>query len=410
VASARLVRNDLRHRCRGPERECISSPSIAIAKLTPDWRPLYAGSSQTSSAFRPRGDRLKVADFRFALENRLYHACQFRDLKSYARAGHILSRAELFALGNDHYTPFDSDSFDEVEDCDRDVFGNLSDGGNGYNGRRWLPNVYGPITMEFFPRALERSGTTVLQVRRGAIWSKDAKGRTPLNTVLEVLQLYLDPPGYGKGEFQLVQGTLHLADCCRVTVAPITIDGASLLENVRDVLGDVTTCEIVEREAAYASAHYNSLVEWASRALEHHGSPDSLPTGFLEWFNGLNGQDKQKRANLRRFATYLHHGTITALRETGGYFSDEFDIEGVKFGREYFYDLSDIGRLTEQDVRDRNALVDAIESRLRIYVSTAQRWDSLSRTSRDNMEFEEVRSWLERDYEDLEEVIASAND
>ena len=87
---------------------------------------------------------------------RFYHACQYKDFKTYLRLGGVPSRNLMENSGLD-YTHFDTDDVDQDNSVWDKVFGNLSDFGLGFamfnhsEHTAPLPNPYGPILLVFKP-------------------------------------------------------------------------------------------------------------------------------------------------------------------------------------------------------------------------------------------------------------------
>jgi hypothetical protein len=298
---------------------------------------------------------------------RIHHAAQLRDLKTYVLLGHVASRSELFKQGKGGYTPFPSDSFDVLEGCDDDFFGNLPDQSSyGKNGNS-IPNIYGPITLVFRPSSLRDSGANNVTVRRGAIWSKNADSRVAL-TPDDVTRLYLNPFGTaGAGELQIHRGSLQLIDLESVIVNPITLHGHDLINGVRDLLGHTRTrhghpINIVERDFGGDGRDiYDKLVAWAADFGENAGNYESLPGIIQERFARLGDW---KKGNLKRFSGYLSHGTIsvvfgnTLAAETVDFDDDYDEPEYDTAEPEYdFGRISDLTELSESELSERNEIM-----------------------------------------------------
>lgn len=265
-----------------------------------------------------------VASYSWA---RLYHAVQLRDLRSYVQTGRILSRSELFARGAEFYTPFDSDYHDIAEHCEHDVFGNLVDQAVASKNGKWIPNIYGPITFVFEVPAVRNGNNREIVVRRGGIFSGDSEGKRPLSPA-EVSEMLRERGG--SREFQLVEGTLLLKDLLYVLVAPVVIDGRALVDLTTQALQPIAAARgnrvaVIERDDLSQAwrERYRDLITWSADARRHGGSAAFLPQGLDEWYQALNGNTKER--NLRRFATYLLHGTISAARGLPGYLPERYD-------------------------------------------------------------------------------------
>lgn len=101
---------------------------------------------------------------------KFYHACQFRDFKSYLHLAGIPSR---FLLENENmvFTPFHTDNQDRNNEVWNKVFGNLSDFGFPFARGNWservapTPNPYGPILFVLEPEVLGESTDIAICLR-----------------------------------------------------------------------------------------------------------------------------------------------------------------------------------------------------------------------------------------------------
>ncbi len=310
---------------------------------------------------------------------RIYHAVQLRDLRTYVALGHVASRAELFARGPEAYTPFDSDVDDaQVMNCETDVFGNLLDQGQFMGSGRGIPNAYGPITLVFPHDSLLRSGAREVHVRRNAIWRAKDEGSRVLDDPRDIEALY-DVKGWARaGEVQIVGGTLFLADVMYVLVNPILVNGLSLITEVTACLAGVVNnrglpIAVRERdlEGKAGGPMYEKLVAWAAAAPRNGGEVATLPPDVAPWFVSI--AVPKKDAQIKRFANYLAHGTISALDGGPGHLQarvalvedecaeDDWDIYFHNWDAERF-------RLSDEEIADRDialASVERAEFRLR---------------------------------------------
>jgi hypothetical protein len=90
----------------------------------------------------------------------LYHACQYKDFKSYMDLDCLPSR-NLLATSWHAYTEFDTDDTDRRNGVWVKVFANLSDFGIPFAQLNWgkfpVPNPYGPILLIFDPAVLNEA-------------------------------------------------------------------------------------------------------------------------------------------------------------------------------------------------------------------------------------------------------------
>jgi len=309
---------------------------------------------------------------------RIYHAAQLRDLRTYAALGHVASRAELFERGPAAYTPFDSDADDvAVMNCDNDVFGNLLDQGQFMKSGRGIPNAYGPITLVFPHDALLRSGASEVSVRRNAIWRADDEGRRVLDP--DAIDALYDANGWARGgEVQIVGGTLYLADVMYVLVNPISVNGTSLTDEVVACLAGVVSrrgqpIKVYERslEGKPGGPMYEKLVAWAAEAPQNGGDVGTLPTDLAAWFASVTVPKKD--AQVKRFANYLSHGTISAVEDHAGHLPEKIALledERPEDDWDIYFDNWDAERfgLSDEQIADRDialAAVDRAEFHLR---------------------------------------------
>jgi hypothetical protein len=99
-----------------------------------------------------------------------YHACQLKDFATYVQIGGIPSR-HLMQRSNLPYTGFETDATDHNNGVWPNVFGNLSDFGQGFAVGQWsegkapTPNPYGPILLVAFPSILLSSHDVAICLR-----------------------------------------------------------------------------------------------------------------------------------------------------------------------------------------------------------------------------------------------------
>lgn len=333
---------------------------------------------------------------------KIFHGAQLRDFETYVGCRYVVPRAELFERDVTEYTPFDSDHDDQERmDCAADFFGNLVDQGIFSRNGGGIPNVYGPITLVFYPNALRNSGSNAVTVRRSAIWSSDEAAREVLDGG-GIRALYNDKGYASRGEIQVHGGTLRLADLAYVVVNPITINGQALIERVRALLRDfpgrngfpvpVYVRDFVEDGARV----YAQIVEWATSAPLRGGAYDTLPADLQERFERLGGW---KFANVPRFAEYLSHGTLSRLRNENGHLAARvaFDAE---YEEPYYDDEADfvesIANLDTDQLRDRDEALWQVE-RAEFHLDQARRSNAYNRQERIEEawhEYVEAIEWL----------------
>jgi len=238
----------------------------------------------------------------------LYHACQLREFESYLLVGAVLCRADLRALGAQACTPRDSDAEDfERGDLDH-VFGTLDDRGWPYQFLLGVPDVCGPIQLEFDIAALAASSQ--LTVRdRGSLG--DAR------------RCSAEIEAHGRR-----MSLLHLR---RVVVLPLVAGGSFLCDVISEVLDGTlvpagVAPEVVTRDVV--DEHLDGLVEWAACSSDAAWQSLALPAFIVTWMRHVAAHRHSRAApfkrkaferELRRFARYLEHGTLSRMRGEAGF-------------------------------------------------------------------------------------------
>lgn len=340
---------------------------------------------------------------------KIFHGAQLRDFETYVALGYVAPRSELFERGVSQYTPFGSDIDDQERmDCAGDFFGNLVDQGYFSQYGHGIPNVYGPITLVFYPNALRNSGSDHVTVRRGAIWSGDEDARQVLNAQ-GIRGLYNDKGYARRGEIQLHGGSLRLADLAHVIVNPITVNEQPLIERVSVLLRNVPgrtgfPVPVYGRRFFEDGALvYNQLVEWANDAPRSGGTYDTLPEELQKRFIPLGDW---KYANVSRFAEYLAHGTLAKLRNEDGHLA-----AAVTFGADYeepYYDdeadlIDSIAGLDTDQLRDRDEAMWQVEraefhlNQARLIRALAERDEQIEAAWQEYTEaIEALNLWIEQ--------------
>lgn len=101
---------------------------------------------------------------------KFYHACQYKDFKTYLKIGGIPSR-NIMEQNDLPYTPFDTDANDRNNSVWNMVFGNLADSGFGFamgkknKNTAPVPTPYGPILLELNPAVFREAGDVAVCLR-----------------------------------------------------------------------------------------------------------------------------------------------------------------------------------------------------------------------------------------------------
>ena len=101
---------------------------------------------------------------------KFYHACQYKDFKTYLKIVGVPSRNIMEQRGLP-YTPFDTDENDRNNSVWDMVFGNLSDSGTSFaygkikDTTAPTPNPYGPILLAFKPEVFREAEDVAICLR-----------------------------------------------------------------------------------------------------------------------------------------------------------------------------------------------------------------------------------------------------
>ncbi|MBD5654655.1 MAG: hypothetical protein IAI50_05680 [Candidatus Eremiobacteraeota bacterium] len=153
-----------------------------------------------------------------------------------------------------------------------------------------------------------------------------------LDSPAELLALYQN--GWAtKGETQIVGGTLYLANLMFVIVDHVVFDGKVLVQVVKTELEPIakargTSVRVVERDYPREEPRrtYERLVNWAADVFLNKGDTATFTGDLRDWYEKVNVPGKS--ANLKRFANYLTHGTLSALVEAPGHLSPGVRVDG----------------------------------------------------------------------------------
>ncbi|MEQ9482383.1 hypothetical protein [Coleofasciculus sp. F4-SAH-05] len=128
-----------------------------------------------------------------------YHACQYKDFKTYLEIGGVPSR-NLMELRGFPYTTFKTDEHDKSNDVWRKVFGNLSDFGFSFAKARRkentapIPNPYGPILLIFKPEAFYEASDVAICLRSagGRDFNREAESLSSADEIDRIFQHPID--------------------------------------------------------------------------------------------------------------------------------------------------------------------------------------------------------------------------
>jgi hypothetical protein len=284
---------------------------------------------------------------------KFYHACQYKDFKTYLEIGGVPSR-NLMERSGQPYTVFDTDNIDRENEVWNKVFGNLQDLGKGFaQGQRNentapTPNPYGPILLIFKPEVFTEALDVAISLRSagGRDFNRENEALASAE-IVNLIFLYEDitqaPNEYSKAHLKYSRALIETfgdqnagspeVSCVVpnekfsfkrliiICVDPYIINGQNLKEEVRSLkVQHRLGCVVWERR--YREGRREMIQELAN--LLHDGFV-SIP----ELIRSQNISDSLRDYAVRiqrgkmeffynRFASYLRTGTILELNAEEG--------------------------------------------------------------------------------------------
>lgn len=124
-----------------------------------------------------------------------YHACQYKDFKTYVKLGGVPSRQVLEVAGLP-FTYFDTDSVDKQNSVWDKVFGNLQDFGISFAYGQHkpntapVPNPYGPILLVFSPSVFYEADDIAICLRSAGAenFDRDVEALSTANDVNKIFR------------------------------------------------------------------------------------------------------------------------------------------------------------------------------------------------------------------------------
>jgi hypothetical protein len=284
---------------------------------------------------------------------KFYHACQYKDFKTYIELGGVPSR-NLMEQSGLPYTAFDTDNKDRYNEVWNKVFGNLENFGFGFAQGRSNPNTaptpnpYGPILLIFKPEVFREATDVAICLRSagGTDFNRENEALPDIATVTRMFEypnIADAPTEYAKSyikysaklreEFQNPSAMTPEVSCIvdneRLSFAHLSeiqsdlyvINKISLHEKVREL-------KIANRLNGTVSARrYNDgrlaiKQEIANLNLNQLVSiPQIIANTTIS--NGLRAYaTRLQRGGIAwqydRYARYLRGGTLALLNEEGG--------------------------------------------------------------------------------------------
>lgn len=282
---------------------------------------------------------------------KIYHACQYRDFKTYIKLNGVPSR-NLMDNSGLPYTHFDTDDIDRDNGVWDKVFGNFSDFGNGFaKGQRNentapTPNPYGPILFIFHPQVLLYADDIAICLKSagGQHFNRETEALSTVDDINNIFEYpnIADAPGKWDKSHVAFRSTLQerfgdkkasspelscsgqnelfeLKYLYKIIVDAYRIDGVSLYEKVNDVKRENNIGGQLKIRS-YKEGRKEIKQELANLLVNEFVTPkqitDSDVSGDLkDWANRIiRGQMK---FFYNRFAKYLRNGTLLEIKGHG---------------------------------------------------------------------------------------------
>jgi hypothetical protein len=277
----------------------------------------------------------------------IYHACQYRDFKTYLKLGGVPSRNLMESSGLP-YTPFDTDDIDKTNEVWPKIFGNLSDFGFAFaKGARNpntapTPNPYGSILLILEPSVLNEADDVAICLRSagGRDFNRDAESLADANEVDRVFTHRIEDAPYDKAkafvkfrpalakEFGYPQAAAPEVSCTvgneilsfnhlsKVTVDPYVINGQNLTDKVRSLKQEYQLSHVIW-ERQYSEGRLEIKQELADLLLQGLVTANEIVDNQLVSEPLRDWATRIIRGNItweyERFARYLRTGTILEL-------------------------------------------------------------------------------------------------
>jgi hypothetical protein len=282
-----------------------------------------------------------VVDVLMARQASVWHACQLNDFESYLQLGGVPSRQRLEA-GRVRFTAFQSDADDRAHRVWDKVFFNLGDFGRPFAwGRRAIPNVYGPIALQFGPGALSEATDVAVCLRSASSRGFDREAES-LQTADEVEQLFDFPLEVGfprtmdikygdslRSSFPFAKdaqrpeiscsttsGAVTFRDLVVIWVDPVEAGGVSLKDRVTSAL-DTAGLDVKVHERSMMSERRSVLGDVVNELGHGFVQLRLLPgrhgvsNETRDWVDGVRALELDWLWD--RYAQYLIEGTLGSM-------------------------------------------------------------------------------------------------
>ncbi len=282
-------------------------------------------------------------------EVQFYHACQYKDFKTYLQLSGVPSRQLMQASGLP-YTPFDTDDVDQKNGVWDKVFGNLSDFGWSFaQGRRNentapTPNPYGPVLLVFNPEAFAEIIDIAICLRSAGAdnFNRDGESLGSVEEIDRIFKHNLDdaPNNYAKAyikfsqalqqEFNNPQAMSPEVSCTvsnerisfrhlsKIIVDPYQINNQILIAKVRQLKQKFRLNGVVW-ERRYSQGRREVKQEFANLLIEKNITVDEVindnqaSQDLKDWASRIKKGGNKTITAYNRFSQYLRSGTILEL-------------------------------------------------------------------------------------------------
>ena len=286
-------------------------------------------------------DIREIVELLEARQTSVWHACQLNDFESYLQLGGVPSRQRL-ETGRARFTAFQSDADDRAHRVWDKVFFNLGDFGRPFAwGRRAVPNVYGPIALQFAPGALFEATDVAICLRSASSRGFDREAES-LRTADEVEQLFDFPLEVGfprttdikygdslcssfsfakdarrpEISCSTTSGAVSFRDLVVIWVDPVEVGRVSLKDRVTRAV-DAAGLDVKVHERSMMSERRSVLADVVNE-LGHGFVPLKLlpgrhgvSIGTRDWVDGVRELELDWLWD--RYAQYLIDGTLNAM-------------------------------------------------------------------------------------------------
>jgi len=285
---------------------------------------------------------------------KFYHACQYKDFKTYLELGGIPSR-NVMEQSSLPYTPFDTDNVDRNNYVWNMVFGNLQDFGVAFaQGQRNdntapTPNPYGPILLILNPEVYIEATDIAICLRSagGMNFNRDTEALPDTETVNRIFEYENvdDAPNQYARSYVAFSGTLRErfnnnnamtpeVSCAveneilsfnhllRIIIDPYVINNQSLAARVRSLKNQYGLNGVAwERLYRQGENRLEMKQELANMLLHEFVSIQQIIQNEDNSQNLRDWATRIEKGNMtffyNRFAKYLRTGTILELNDEG---------------------------------------------------------------------------------------------